>query len=295
MSLILDALNRSHEETDEVPTLGTRHDYAGSHEGNRLLPVIVLALLAALLMIGWLLWDRQQEAPVGATTELPAAEMTRPQVGVEPISVSERALPSVSDAIVAPVTAAAGVIDKPAPEVNARSEPDTHYQEQSPVATNADVSALYAKESPGGSNATPKAGDSPVAAPKAVNIEEPVSPKASSAPAVKSVAEQSMDIEQMLKSAEDELQNARLEEHSAPFVNGLSQQTKDAIPSIFYERHDYSGRPGQSRVVLNGKDLKVGGSPASGVKVEEILPDSVVLDYRGTQFRLRALNSWVNL
>jgi hypothetical protein len=48
-------------------------------------------------------------------------------------------------------------------------------------------------------------------------------------------------------------------------------------------------------VVLNGKELKVGGSPASGVKVEEILPDSVVLNYRGTEFRLRALNSWVNL
>jgi len=31
------------------------------------------------------------------------------------------------------------------------------------------------------------------------------------------------------------------------------------------------------------------------MRVEEILSDSVVLDYRGTQFRLRALNSWVNL
>ena len=78
-------------------------------------------------------------------------------------------------------------------------------------------------------------------------------------------------------------------------LSELSQQTKDAIPSIFYERHDYSGRPGQSVVVLNGKALKAGGSPASGVRVEEILPDSVVLDYRGTEFRLRALNSWVNL
>jgi hypothetical protein len=48
-------------------------------------------------------------------------------------------------------------------------------------------------------------------------------------------------------------------------------------------------------VVLNGKELRPGGQPASGVKVVEILPDSVVLDYRGTEFRLRALNSWVNL
>ncbi|RLQ21637.1 hypothetical protein DWB85_11520 [Seongchinamella sediminis] len=109
------------------------------------------------------------------------------------------------------------------------------------------------------------------------------------------IEETGVDIEELVRAAEDELQNARLAEHPAPFIVGLSQQTKDAIPSLFYERHDYSGRPGESVVVLNGKALKVGGSPASGVRVEEILPDSVVLDYRGTQFRLRALNSWVNL
>mgnify|MGYP003845772661 FL=1 len=50
-----------------------------------------------------------------------------------------------------------------------------------------------------------------------------------------------------------------------------------------------------SSVTLNGKAVKLGGSPLAGLKVDEILPDSVILTYRGTQFRLRALNSWVNL
>lgn len=75
----------------------------------------------------------------------------------------------------------------------------------------------------------------------------------------------------------------------------LSQQVKDSIPTIHYQRHDYNGTPGQSTVVLNGKTLRAGGSPAPGLRVEEILTDSVVLSYQGTQFRLRALNSWVNL
>jgi len=99
----------------------------------------------------------------------------------------------------------------------------------------------------------------------------------------------------MVLKARNELENARMEEHSAPFIADLSQQTKDGIPTIFYERHDYSDEQSQSSVVCNGKTLKVGGSPAAGVKVDEILPDSVVLSYRGTQFRLRALNSWINL
>ena len=98
---------------------------------------------------------------------------------------------------------------------------------------------------------------------------------------------------QMIESTS--LENATLEEHSVPLLSSLSQQTKDNIPTIFYERHDYSDNQAQSTVVLNGKSTKVGGSPTAGLKVEEILPDSVVLSYRGTQFRLRALNSWINL
>ena len=79
-----------------------------------------------------------------------------------------------------------------------------------------------------------------------------------------------------------------------PFLSAQSQQTKDAIPTIMYLRHDYSGNPASASVVLNGKTLRQGGS-VNGVRVEEILPDSVVLEYQGTRFRLRALNSWVNL
>ncbi len=75
----------------------------------------------------------------------------------------------------------------------------------------------------------------------------------------------------------------------------LSQQTKDDIPTLYYQRHDYSSDTNLSSIVLNGTTVKAGGSPLPGMKVEEILPDSVVLNYRGTQFRLRALNSWINL
>ena len=148
------------------------------------------------------------------------------------------------------------------------------------------VSALYGKKT------APQASESAASQSSAAS-QVVVKPKAqATAPAT---VEQDLDIGKLVKQAEGELKNTQLAEHPAPFINSLSQQTKDSIPSIFYKRHEYSGRPGQSLVVLNGKELKAGGSPASGVKIKEILPDSVVLDYRGTQFRLRALNSWVNL
>ena len=108
-------------------------------------------------------------------------------------------------------------------------------------------------------------------------------------------AEQSVDIDKILQQAREEVENASLDDHPVPFLADLSQQTKDDIPTLYYQRHDYSSDTNRSSIVLNGTTFKVGGSPLPGMKVEEILPDSVVLNYRGTQFRLRALNSWINL
>ncbi|MEP4146517.1 MAG: general secretion pathway protein GspB [Halioglobus sp.] len=281
MSLILDALNRSHEEIDEVPTLATRHEYAGRQPGNRLLQAVAVALLAALVTIAWLLWDRDQEVPGSVAVQSTHEKTVSPQR--EETSAPE-SRPRVPEPAVAATTK---------PVAGPTAEPTSVLQAQQPTTANASVSALYDKGT--ATDSRPQVTLPPTAAPDIVKPQQPAAKEIPAAPATATVAEQAVDIEQLLKSAEDELQNARLEEHSAPFVNGLSQRTKDTIPSIFYERHDYSGRPGQSRVVLNGKELKVGGSPASGVKVEEILPDSVVLNYRGTEFRLRALNSWVNL
>ena len=133
----------------------------------------------------------------------------------------------------------------------------------------------------------PVATAEPESPPEAAAIDEP-------APVSVAREEQPVDIEQLLTAAQDELENARLAEHPAPFITALSQQTKDAIPTLMYQAHDYTGNRADSYVLINGKKLKVGGS-TGGVRVDEILPDSVVLSFKGTQFRLRALNSWVNL
>jgi hypothetical protein len=47
--------------------------------------------------------------------------------------------------------------------------------------------------------------------------------------------------------------------------------------------------------VINGKTWREGDLVKPGLRLMEILEDSIVLDYRGTEFRLRSLNSWVNL
>lgn len=272
MSLILDALNRSRHDADAVPGLESQHALPDSgRSGNNLW--WALALVAALAVIAFLLYER------GAGGEPPAppqpAAVEQQAQAVEPGPTVE-AQPAV-------------VATEPVPvEVQPRRDPpaiapEPVSQVANPGVANPDVAALYQRES---APETPK----PAVNPEAVQPE-----KGPETAPVTTESEQPVDLEAMLQQARDELENAQLEEHPVPFLATLSQQTKDGIPTIFYERHDYSGRAGQSSVVLNGRTLKAGGTTSEGVRVDEILPDSVVLQYQGTQFRLRALNSWVNL
>ncbi len=268
MSLILDALNRSRQDEGEVPGLDSRHPVADV-DGPRGRLLLVAALVAALLVIALLLWERG-----GDGDAVTAQAQSQPVAAPEPPPPAAPQPAETAQAVAAqpPTVAPASEIAAPVPDVA--------------------VAALY-KSKPA-QRATPAAEvDAPAAASPVPGRER----QADAAPAAEPVAEseQPVDIEALLRQAENELENARLEEHEAPFLATLSQQTKDRIPTIFYERHDYSGTPGQSAVVLNGAALKPGGRTSSGVRVEEILPDSVVLSYQGTQFRLRALNSWVNL
>jgi len=292
VSLILDALNRSRQDTDEVPGLATQHYMESAGQSRRPYP-LWLALAVALAIIIWLVVDRNRgpvlpAADVSGVTAPPRQyemEEAAAPASAPPPAVPTRIEPQRETAVAAPAMPAARqsaeTETRPvAPTQAATGEAavvELYQQRQQP----APVEAGHPVQPPAELASEP----SPVTAPQ---------PVAAAKPAV-SGAERPIDIEQVLLEARDEVENARLEEHRAPFLSELSQQTKDQIPTIIYERHDYSGNPSQSAVVLNGKSVKVGGSAAAGVKLDEILPDSIVLNYRGTQFRLRALNSWVNL
>jgi general secretion pathway protein B len=160
-----------------------------------------------------------------------------------------------------------------------------------PPATDAAVARLYqgaAKPASAGSASPPTARTVAATRPQ-VRQDVPVPVSQS-----EEVAEQPVDIAEILSRAEQELGRPPLAEHPAPFLANLSQQTKDAIPTLMYKRHDYAGAGGSS-VMINGKTIGTGASVAPGVRVDEILPSSVILSHQGTQFRLRALNSWINL
>ncbi len=79
-----------------------------------------------------------------------------------------------------------------------------------------------------------------------------------------------------------------------PLLVQMSPRFQNAIPNIDYEVHVYAESNNVGFVRLNGKIMKIGADVIPGLKVIAILQDSLVLDYKGTQFRLLALNSWMN-
>ena len=290
MSLILDALNRSRQDKDSVPNLATHHTFDQMASGKRqYLPWVALSVAVAVVIIGWLVIGRLFASPVsdievGAPTEqvskniITASESNSTEVK-EDAAVEEPLVQPVADSQTSEPVAVAPVANNPEPDiVTIAVAMEATTSISAPVVENPAVAQLYQNRNV---------------------MDDAAAPQRTSSAALDLYAdsgnEEPIDIARVLQSAREEMKDATLDEHPVPLLSALSQQVKDDIPTLYYQRHDYSNNTSISTVVMNSKTLKVGGNPVNGVKIEEILPDSVVLSYQGTQFRLRALNSWVNL
>ncbi len=282
MSLILDALNRSRDEVDPVPNLGTHHPVEPlSDRLPQYLPWLglAIALLVILLLMVRLTGDAAVDereangAPVAALTQNIGSAATSVTNELKARAEARQAATatSVANAETSSVAPLEPTAARPAEIKTAVETEIVPVDTPDPV-----IAQLYRDKDK-------------LQAPVAV------APASNESLNKEAAEEEVIDIESVLERAQREIENANLIEHPAPFLTALSQRAKDEIPTIYYQKHDYSSEAGVSSVTLNGKAVKLGGSPLSGLKVDEILPDSVILTYRGTQFRLRALNSWVNL
>jgi len=296
MSLILDALSRSQRERAgdaEVPSIETQHYHApipAQRSWRDIVPWAALGL--ALLVITYLLMREQRPSqpvediePVVTVEPAPAKPVSAALGGPEAsASAPDSNRTSSSDrSVTLPAT------QEHSQRPDTRSQLSSRQQASAATSRNSDaVAALYK---------TPSTARDEVDA-----VAPPVDTKADRVPATQASTTQArsqttepVEIAALLERAEQEVAQSRLSEHSAVFLEQLSQLKKDQIPTLMYSRHDYSSQALKSRVVINGKTANVGDTVAPGVTLDEILPDSSVFSFRGTPFRLIALNSWVNL
>ena len=290
MSFILDALDRSRRERDvelDGSPLSPVADTSGAHAAAMLwVPLLSLVLVAALAVITWL-WL------AGATATSPAAEPSVAAVETPGMSTPGASTPQMA----MPRRASA-----PAPEtpvaVSAKSAPSAEVsrlygEARAAQAASSRQSGIGAIEQTGA--AEQGAAEQGVAEPESLQADSSERAGADEPPRSESSdSAREIPVDAMVARAQAAMDNRGLAAHPAPMLEELSQAVRDDIPTLIYSQHDYRASGGESSVLINRGRRRAGDSTA-GVRVREILPDSVVLSYRDTVFRLRALNSWVNL
>ncbi len=90
---------------------------------------------------------------------------------------------------------------------------------------------------------------------------------------------------------QEELINSHSEGNEIKSITQMPTWVQEGLPSLRFEQHIYSS-DGEGWVNVNGRDRYEGDSIANGLTIDKILPQQVILTYRGEQFSLPALTNW---
>lgn len=285
MSLILDALNRADNERknqDIVPGLNTVHpapaivleDKSGRQYGLYIVIALVIIVLAVIAY--WFIarsattaTASAQSNPAGQAAVASKAQVANSAAAQQQESKNPTATETAApQSVVENEPAESMIAAKPAAAVEQLyTAPETRA-----ISTDPQVNELYTAEEPAASESI----DDPFAA--AALAAEPThitdtGRVAAGGPPARTFA------------SIGEVQD----------FNELPWNTKQQIPTISYQRHNFLAG-GISTVVINGQTLGVGNiASSSQLVVQEIFEDGVVLKRGNIVFKLRALNGWINM
>jgi len=313
MSMILDAIKRSKEApagSGSIPSLDTEHYAAPDSQFWQKGWVKSLALLVGVvLVVGstvFFLAETNESPAVSSESDAPlktAAEGQKAGTSTTPPR-EDRGESGVSQlpAIVEGVSVSSGQTksvmargqsaNKTRPIVIESELPSTAVNRPSPQ----DLSSLYAAMNEEAAVSRESGAGMEIGAKTPITtLGTEANATSAKAPEKSEETEETaaVDFAEILAEAQRELGVQPLVDSAEPLLETLSQQTKDLIPSLIYSEHNYSPN-GRSEVVLNGQSLTE-RQRVGPFTVVEILPDSVILRWRETQFRVRARNSWINM
>lgn len=78
-----------------------------------------------------------------------------------------------------------------------------------------------------------------------------------------------------------------------PELHALPNNILDKVPTLTYSEHNYNGS--NSSVKINGTIHHVNDQIANGIVIDQILEDGMVLHIDNYSFKMRAMNSWINM
>ena len=295
MSLILDALRRSENggvAASPQPPLPAEQ---GGGLGKRWLGLVVLVCAGLGIAAGWMMRG-------GATDPMEKEQVVSPMPG-SPSSgdsgtsselVRDDGMSSAPEPELSPSTPLASAADTSfvaAPQNNAGSAAARAEDERIAALHQqmwSDAASLGAAEGQGADQpGAPISAEEKLDAPTL--IESAPANSSSNSPSIAPPIDLVAAIERVAR----EVGEPSLVPHPTVLLENLSQQQKDQIPTIVYTEHIYA-EGAAPLVELNGQRLRP-GQRTGAITVEDILVDSVILRVNGVSFRLRALNTWVNL
>ncbi len=295
MSLILDALRRSEDggvAGSPQPPLPAEQ---GGGLGKKWLGVVVLVCAGLGIAAGWMMrggaTDPMEKEQVGRSI---SGSPSSGDGGASSELLRDDGMSSAPGPELSPSTLLAS-----APETSFVAPPQTNAGSDVAGAENERIAALHQQmwSDAASLGAAEGQGTDPSGAP--ISAAEGLdAPKLiESAPATSSSSSPSIappiDLVAAIERAAREVGEPSLVPHPTVLLENLSQQQKDQIPTIVYTEHVYA-EGAAPLVELNGQRLRP-GQRTGAITVEDILVDSVILRVSGVSFRLRALNTWVNL
>ena len=295
MSLILDALRRSEDggvaATPQPPLPAEQ----GRGLGKKWLVVVVLVCAGLGIAAGWIMRGgatdpMEKEQVVSLMSGSPLSD----DGGASSELVRDDAMPSAPGPQLSPSTPLVSAADTSfvaSPQNNAGSDAARAENERIAALHQqmwSDAASLGAAEGQG----TDQSGARISAAEKLAAPALTESATAASSSSSPSIAPP-IDLVAAIERAAREVGESNLVPHPTVLLENLSQHQKDQIPTIVYTEHVYA-EGAAPLVELNGQRLRP-GQRTGAITVEDILVDSVILRVNGVSFRLRALNTWVNL
>ena len=287
MSLILDALRQSKQQVGPVTNNEGPATMSGTQTENR--SFVVLALLVGTIFGAGAgavaLW--QWGAP-----QVNGSDNAVPQLTELPVAGAHRS-PAAESTVAAELSDTSAPLSRPrgsASEISQRLRAEPQPTDDVSGGVTEQIASLHQQmwsDAASASEATPTAATAQSIAEAAASelSSQQDQPVPSIAPPV--------DLAKAMENAAREIGESALSPHPTPLLENLSQQQKDQIPMIVYSEHNFALQ-GLASVMLNGKRLQ-SGQRADTVEVIDILRDSVILRVDDVEFRLKALNTWVNL
>ncbi|MFL0808811.1 MAG: general secretion pathway protein GspB [Agarilytica sp.] len=281
MSLILDALNKADTERDPeaTPSLSSNHDRphnAGDLETNRQ-PMYIAGAVAGLLIIVLIIWlfsggEEQKSTPTNAPSQLTQSN-----------SVSES--PTHLSAAQGQNAAAPQITQQPALP-----------QSQNANTTKKVIAQQYERVDAAVKTTKPTATSS-------TKSKETKTNSASQIAAIYSQPEEKIESTPKPKVNRQQQKEVAIAVPNYPtladygtlsFIGDLPYSKQKSIPTLMYTDHNYS--PGSTTVTINKVTRRKGDTIATGLVLEDIVEDGVVLHFQSKlRFKMMAFNSWINM